>query len=103
MGGNGMARPALLPQRPHLVMTLDPASPPLDRLLLSGRWRGWDGDRDGPVYQGHPSTTEGVIDGCERRPMRVEHLLEGFHEILEQVNRSATWVASGAPWRAPSA
>ena len=29
--------------------------------------------------------TDGVIDGCERRPMRVEHLLEGFHQILEQV------------------
>jgi len=37
MGGDGMARPAVLPPRPHLLMALDPAGPTQDRLLRSGR------------------------------------------------------------------
>jgi hypothetical protein len=85
MGGHGMARPALLPQRPHLLMALDSACPPLGRLPLSGRGRGWDGNSDGAVHHGHPLTTEGIIDGGERRPMRVEHGFKGFHQILEEV------------------
>jgi hypothetical protein len=66
-------------------MALNPAGPPLGRLLLSSWWRGWDGDRGGAVRQGHSLTTDGVIDGGERGPMGVEHLLEGFHQILQQV------------------
>ena len=44
-----------------------------------------DSDRHGAVRQGHAVTPECVIDGVERRPMRVEHVLEGFHQILEEV------------------
>jgi hypothetical protein len=40
IGGNGMARPAVLPQRPHLLMALNPAGPALGCLLLASRWRG---------------------------------------------------------------
>jgi hypothetical protein len=83
MGGDGMARPALLLQRPHLSMTLDPACPTPGRLLLSGRSRGWNGD--GAVSQGHLLTTDGIIDGRERLVMCLEHLFEGFHQILQQV------------------
>jgi hypothetical protein len=35
MGGNGMARPSLFTQRPHLLMVLYPACPTLSSLLLS--------------------------------------------------------------------
>jgi hypothetical protein len=66
-------------------MALDPAGSTLGRLLLSGRGRGWDGDRDGAVHHGPPLTPDGVIDGCERRRMRVEHLLESCHQLLQQV------------------
>ena len=101
MGGNGMPRPPLLVQRPHLLMALDPAGPTLGRLLLSGRWRGWNGDGDGAVRQGHPLTTDGIIDGCERLVMRVEHLLEGFHQILEQVKPVGDLGGLGRPVARP--
>jgi hypothetical protein len=85
MGRNGMPRPSLVVQRPHLLMALDPACPTLSCLLLSGRWRGWNGDGDGVVSQGHPLTTYGIIDGRERLVMRLEHLFEGFHPLLQEV------------------
>ena len=85
MGRNGMPRPPSVVQRPHLPMALDPAGSTLSRLLLSGRERGWNGDGDGAVSQGHFLTTDGIIDGRERLVMRLEHLLEGFHQILQQM------------------
>ena len=85
MGGNAIARPPLLPQRPHLLMACDPVGPTLGRLLLSSRrWRG-DGGGDGAVSKGHPLPTQGVIDGLERLTVRVEDLLKGFHQILEHM------------------
>jgi hypothetical protein len=45
------------------------------------RWR--DSDRHGAVRQGYTLTPEPVIDGVERRPMRVEHGFKGFHQMLE--------------------
>jgi hypothetical protein len=99
MGGNGMARPAVLPQRPPLLMALNPTGPPWGRLLLSGRWRGWNGD--GAVRQGHPLTTDGVIDGGERRPVRMEHLLEAFHQILQEVKPISDLGGLGGPMARP--
>ena len=101
MGGDGMARPASLPQRPHLLMALNPAGPPLGRLLLPGRGRRGDSDRDGTVGQGDPLTTDGVIDSGERRPMRVEHLLEGFHQILQEVKPIRDLGGLGGPVARP--
>jgi hypothetical protein len=46
---------------------------------------GWNGDGDGAVRQGHPLTTDRIIDGRERLVMRLEHLFEGFHQILQEV------------------
>jgi hypothetical protein len=67
VGRNGVPRPPLVVQRPHLLMAVDPAGPALGRLLLVGRRRPWDGDGRSAVRQGHPLTTEGLIDGGERR------------------------------------
>jgi hypothetical protein len=85
VGGDGMPRPPLVVQRPHLLRALDPAGPTLSRLRLSGRWRGWHGDGDGAVRQGHPLTTDRSIDGRERLVMRLEHGFESFHQILQEV------------------
>jgi hypothetical protein len=85
MGRHGRPRPPVVVQRPHLLRALDPAGPTLSHLLLSVRWRGWNGDGDGAVSQGHPLTTDGIIDGRERLVMRLEHLFEGFHQILQEV------------------
>jgi len=54
-----------------------------------------------PSTKGTPLTTDGVIDGCERRPMRVEHLLEGFHQILEQVKPIRDLGGLGCPVARP--
>jgi hypothetical protein len=83
VGGDGMPRPPLVVQRPALLMALDPAGSTWGRLLLSGRWRGWNGD--GAVRQGHPLTTDRLIDGRERLVMRLEHLFKSFHQILQEV------------------
>ena len=43
------------------------------------------------------------IDGGEEMTRRDEHLLQGFPEILEQMEAIRDLVAVGAPWPAPSA
>lgn len=96
-----MARPALLPPRPHLVMALNPAGPPLGRLLRSGRGRRGDSGRDGTVGHGHPLTTDGVIDGGKRRPMRVEHRLAAFHQMLQEVKPISDLGGLGGPVARP--
>jgi hypothetical protein len=101
MGGDGMARPAVLPPRPHLLMAFDPAGPTRGRLLRSGREQGWDGDSDGAIHPGHLLTTDGIMDGGERRPMRVEHRLEGFHPMLEPVQPLRDLGGLGCPGARP--
>jgi hypothetical protein len=101
LGRNGLPRPPLVGQRPHRLLALTPARPTLDRLLLSGRGRGWDSDSDGTVRHGHPLTTDGIMDGCERLVMRGEHLLEGLHQILEQVKPVGDLRGLGCPVARP--
>ena len=54
VGGDGMPRPPLVVQRPHLLMALDPAGPALGRLLLSGRGRGGTATATVPSTKGTP-------------------------------------------------
>jgi hypothetical protein len=96
-----MPRPPLVVQRPHLLMALDPAGPALGRLLLSGRRRGWDGDGDGAVRQGHPLTTDRIIDGRERLVMCVDHVFEGFHQMLQEVKAIGDLGGLGRPLAGP--
>ena len=79
-----MARPSLRTPGLHLLIALDPACPTLGGLLLAGRPRREDGGHRA-VREAHALTAERVIDGIERGTIRVEHLLEDFHQILEQV------------------
>jgi hypothetical protein len=84
-GRHGRPRPSLVVQGPHLLVERHPSGPALGRLLLSSWRRGWDGDGRGAVSQRHPLTTDGIIDGRERLVMHLEHLFEGFHQLLQQV------------------
>jgi len=66
-------------------MALDPTRSALGRLLLAGWGRRGDSRSHGTSSEGHALAAQGVIDGLERLTMRVEDLLERFHQILEQV------------------
>jgi hypothetical protein len=101
LGGDGIARPALLGQGLHLLVALDPAGPPLSCLLLSGRGRRWDRDGDGAVDQGDSLMTEGIVDGGACHPRRVEHLLAGLPQILEQVKSVGDRRGRGCPVARP--
>jgi hypothetical protein len=42
-----------------------------------------------------------AVDGVERGPLRVEHLLEGFHQMLEQVKPISDLGGLGCPLARP--
>ena len=98
-----MPRPPLVVQCPHLLMERHPLRPALSGLGLgrhrSGRWR--YGNCDASVRQGYPLTTYGVVHGVDRVPMRLEHLLKGVHQILQQVKPIGDLDRLGGPEARP--
>jgi hypothetical protein len=82
---NGRSRPPLTVQGPDLRMQCLPACLALHRALLYGPWNvmGWQGHSHRLIGQRHGLLAHQVIHGIESLPMREEHLVQGFPEILE--------------------
>jgi hypothetical protein len=99
MGRHRMTWPPAVSPCPHLLMECHALRPTLGDLLQRGRGgeRWGDSDRHGVVSQGHTLTPLPVLDGVERRPMRVEHVFKGFHQILKQVKPISNLGGLGCP------
>jgi hypothetical protein len=99
LGGQGMPRPPSVVQRPHLLVERHPSCPALGALLRRSRGdaRWGDSNRHGALRPAHPLTPSPVIDGVERRPMRMEHGFKGFHQMLEEVKPISHLGGRGCP------
>ena len=85
--GEGLARPPLAAQRPHLLLEGQPSRPALGSELL-GRWRGgwrWDGNGHGALGLADRGLTHRLVDRREPRAMGTAHLLQGLGHMLPQV------------------
>src|SRR5258705_7266057 len=72
-------------QGPDRRMQGLPACLALRRALLRGPWNvmGWHGHSHCLIGQRHGLLARQVIHGIEGLPMREEHLVQGFPEVLE--------------------
>jgi hypothetical protein len=85
--GNGPPRPSLTVEVPDLLVERQPPCPPLVGQLLGRAWTGWRWHRAGrrAVRPQHRRLAEGLMNGFEGLAMPVEHLVEGFRKVLQQV------------------
>ena len=85
--GDGLARPPLAVQGPHLLIEGQPPRPALAGELLGRRrgWGQWDGDGHSAIRMGDRGLTHRLMDRREHRAMRTAHLLQGLGHMLEQV------------------
>src|SRR5258705_12368808 len=97
-------------QGPDRRMQGLPACLALRRALLRGPWNvmGWHGHSHCLIGQRHGLLARQVIHGIEGLPMRDEHLVQGFPEVLEYMKAvrdldSGGWPPSAAPTVPPSA
>src|SRR4029453_3736541 len=85
--GNGLARVALVPQGPDLLVARHPLCPAAGGFGLDqgrGEWP-WDRRDDSPVVWGHHRMAHGLIDSLEGGALPTEHLLKDLGEVLEQM------------------
>ena len=85
--GDGRGAPALAVQGPCLIVARLPAGGALGRAGFLGRGRGRRGPRDGDraIRQGHGLLAPGGIDGLQGAVMRGEDGLQGFRQVLDEV------------------
>src|SRR5258707_5233594 len=91
-------------QGPDRRMQGLPACLALRRALLRGPWNvmGWHGHSHCLIGQRHGLLARQVIHGIEGLPMREEHLVQGFPEVLEYMKAVRDLDSGGCPpTRAP--
>jgi hypothetical protein len=96
---NGARRPALVVQGPDLLMQRLPAGLVLRGALLlrPGHVVGRHRHGECPIRERHRLLALRRIDGGEEMTLRDEHLLQGFPEILEQMEAIRDLGGGGSP------
>ena len=83
--GDGLARPPLAVQCPHLLIGGQPSRPALAGELLGCRrgWGEWNRDGHRAIRLADRGLAHRLMDRREHRAMRTAHLLQGLGHILE--------------------